>query len=346
MTPEEVTLEWLNRALSSSGYPVSALSLRHGDFIGGAATKLRLHLEFDGEPSPHGLPSTMVLKACLEGGREALMSAGMYHHEAYFYRHIRDRYSVRAPKHYFAEEQHDPPQALVLMEDLGRGGRRFGSMLRPYSISEVRSGLQALAQFHARSMQDPRLDQLPLPVAMQETQAIFDHILQIAETRFAAPRGCAVAYALHDVARLTAALDRYRNLIQGQQRCLLHGDAHPGNTYIEADGTVGWLDWQLPARGHWIHDVAYFLAGALDIPDRRRFENELLGDYLREAAGISSHVSSFDEAWMLYRQALVYGFTVWIGTDPAYQPETICTTGLSRFGTAMLDHDTYQLLGV
>lgn len=346
MDAREVTLAWLNQALAQGGRRAGVASLRHGEFIGGAASKLRLHLEYTSDTQAQDLPPTMVLKACLQEGREALMSAGFYHREAYFYREIRDRYDVRAPRCYFAAEQQDPPQAVVLLEDLGGADTRFGSMLKPYSAAEVGSGLEALAQLHARSMGDPHVVDLPVPVAMEETRAIFDHILQIAGDRFSSPRGCAVAYVLHDVAKLTDAFHRYRQFVQQHAVHLLHGDAHPGNTYLQVDGTVCWLDWQLPARGHWIHDVAYFMAGALDIPDRRRHERELLRAYLDTARAIGAQMPSFEEAWLRYRQALVYGFTVWIGTDPAHQPESICTTGLSRFGAAMLDHDTYGLLGV
>src|SRR5690606_9243462 len=125
---------------------------------------------------------------------EALMSAGFYHREAYFYRQLRDRYGVRAPQCYFAAEQQAPPQAVILLEDLSGRDIGFGSMLRPYAADEVASGLEALAQLHARSMQDPALATLPVPVAMEETRAIFDHILQLADSRFSAPRGCAVAH--------------------------------------------------------------------------------------------------------------------------------------------------------
>jgi hypothetical protein len=66
---------------------------------------------------------------------------------------------------------------------------------------------------------------------------------------------------------------------------LTHGDTHPGNLYVGRDGTPGFLDAQ-PRRSPWYHDVSYHMICALDIPDRRRWENLLLTRYLERLASL------------------------------------------------------------
>ena len=343
MRIDDITVEWVNAALASAGHGTPVRAVRTGEFIGGAASKVRLHLEYR---EPSALPPTMILKTCLEAGREALMEAGFYHREARFYRAVRDRYDIRAPICYFAGEQQDPPQGAVLIEDLGVAGISFGTPFKPYSAGQVASALAALANLHARSMNDPGVADLAMPLMLSETVAIFDAIIDNADASFGSIRGYAIPFSLHDAHRLRAGMAAYQAMVQSETRCLLHGDTHVGNTYVRADGELAWLDWQLPGRGHWVHDVAYFMGGALDIPERRLHERDLIQGYLDAARQAGGDMPSFDMAWDAYRRALFYGFIVWLGTDPAHQPDTVCVANISRFGAAMLDHDVYGLLGV
>ena len=57
---------------------------------------------------------------------------------------------------------------------------------------------------------------------------------------------------------------------------LLHGDPHIGNTYLLADGDIGFLDWQVLRRGNFSLDLGYFLQGAVTIDDRRVCERALI----------------------------------------------------------------------
>lgn len=54
---------------------------------------------------------------------------------------------------------------------------------------------------------------------------------------------------------------------------LLHGDLHIGNTYVVPDGEGGFLDWQVLCSGNWTQS-------ALTETDRRRHEEDLVGEYL------------------------------------------------------------------
>jgi aminoglycoside phosphotransferase (APT) family kinase protein len=163
---------------------------------------------------------------------------------------------------------------------------------------------------------------------------------------FAAPRGYAAALSLHDPDRLRAAATTYRGLVQQQPRCLLHADAHIGNAYVERDGTVGFVDWQTTAVGHWAHDVNYFLVSALDFADRRAYEADLLEHYLKALASHDVDAPTSDEAQEQYRRSTVYGFLCWLCNPDIWQPAQVNAATFARFATAMLDHDTYAALGV
>ena len=66
--------------------------------------------------------------------------------------------------------------------------------------------------------------------------------------------------------------------------CLIHGDTHLGNLYIEADGTPGFFDAQV-ARAPWHLEVSYHIVCALDIADRKALEQALFVHYLEGAEG-------------------------------------------------------------
>jgi hypothetical protein len=73
------------------------------------------------------------------------------------------------------------------------------------------------------------------------------------------------------------------------------------------EGVAAWIiDWQLPAAGDPMHDVAYFLSGSVSPEDRRNCERELVSEY---ATLIRRTVPDYsdEEALESYRRNLVSG---------------------------------------
>ena len=134
-------------------------------------------------------------------------------------------------------------------------------------------------------------------------------------------------------------------LVQQEPRCLLHGDAHIGNAYMErtapsasstgrrwpsASGpttsTTSWSRrWTFPTAGSTSANCSALPEGACE-PRRP-----------------SAHP---DEAWEQYRRSTVYGFLCWLCNPDIWQPEEVNTATFARFAAAMLDHDTYAAIGV
>ncbi|MGH9088559.1 MAG: phosphotransferase, partial [Acidimicrobiales bacterium] len=135
---------------------------------------------------------------------------------------------------------------------------------------------------------------------------------------------------------------RHSLLAASGDQTLLHGDAHPGNTYVTAGGDVGFLDWQLARTGHWSHDVGYFLVGSLDVADRRRHERNLLAGYLDELGRSGVVAPSWESAWARYRAAPAFGLATWVHTLSfgTFQPVGVCVATIRRYAAAYEDLDT------
>lgn len=125
---------------------------------------------------------------------------------------------------------------------------------------------------------------------------------------------------------------------------LIHGDPHLGNWFITGDGAMGLCDWQCISVGHWSRDLAYALAMALTVEQRRSWEAELINTYLQrlDAAGVNAPPFA---VWDLYRSQFVAALLMWTPTHnpppmfPAMQPKSTSTEVLRRILTAIDDLD-------
>ena len=237
--------------------------------------------------------------------------------------------------------------AVVVMEDVAAAGGRPNEASRALTPAQVRSGLDGLAGLHAAHWDRP----LPPPL------------------RFIRPWRLGPVWAAVSVASLARGLRRLDGLAAGVlparavdarglgaqfrrsallaatgPQTVLHGDPHPGNTYVLAADRTGFLDWQLARTGHWSHDVGYFLAGSLDPADRRRHERDLLGAYLEALGRADGVVPPWDEAWARYRATPAFGLATWLHTLSfgSFQPPGTCVATISRFAAAYADLGTGQ----
>ena len=126
-------------------------------------------------------------------------------------------------------------------------------------------------------------------------------------------------------------------------RCLLHGDAHPGNCFTDAEG-AGLYDWQTIARGPWAYDVSYLIATALAVEERRRHERDLLAHYLRHlGAASASPAPPFEAAWSAYRRYIAYPLLIWPTNHVSHQSEENIRALTERLGAAAADFDFFAL---
>lgn len=343
---EELDTAWFRDALAMSNRGVEVEQARIVEVIPGTCTKIRVDLEYapgrDG-----GLPRRMLLKGGFAD--HSHMFIGMHLTEMRYYRDIAPRAAFDTPACYFAGEDPANGRSIVVLEDLALRSVRWLSALDPLDWRDVVAFLDRLAAFaaqHWRSRElDPggRLDWV-IDSYSGEAADYIDHYLEA--DRWAAfmrrPRCACLPRSLHERGRMQAKLDELSKRLDTQAMTLSHGDTHPGNLYMNADGTPGFLDAQ-PRRAPFIKDFAYHMVAALDIEDRRRWERPLLARYLRKLNehGVEA-VPTFEEAWHDYRAEIAYGLFIFMINESLFQKEEVNTAYTARFGMAAIDHETFS----
>ena len=333
---------WFREAFALVSPQVELAGVKLVDDIPGTSSKLRFEIDYapgrDG-----GLPRRMLVKGGFAAHSDMFVS--MHLTEMRFYRDIAPRAVFKTPRCYFAGEDAVTGRSVVLLEDLNERPVRWLTALQPLDWREVTGFLDALAAVAAQYWESPeflagnRLDWV-IDSYSAEAKVYIDHYLD--EERWSyfmrLPRCACLPRRLHDRERMCEALDQLARKLDTQPMTLSHGDTHPGNLYINEDGTPGFLDAQ-PRRAPWVKDFAYHLVAAVDIEDRRVWERPLLARYLRGLAehGVP-HVPSFEEAWHDYQQELAYGLFIFMINESIFQKEEINTAYTARFGAAVLDH--------
>lgn len=345
----QIDADWMTEALQANFPGAIVTGLTQTDRIQGAQTKVRVKLSYNARGRELGLPATMIVKADIEEFGRGPVAAVRFN-EPRTYREIVPTLGVLAPR-IFAAEPGDRAEVFTVMEDLTASGATFLSLGDPISPDLAKQFLDRLARIHARWWNSPELaDEGRFGALRRPAVGMFE---TYARTRLSAgafasfaslPRAAATPKCLRDPDRLLAALFRLRDLHREMPVCIVHGDTHLNNLFVSAKGEPGFFDWS-PRRTAWSNDVAYFLPAALDVPERRRTERRLIAHYLDCLASHGITPPGPDEAWLAYRRELLWGMFVFLINGPT-QTEFSNTAAASRFAAAMLDHDTFGLLGV
>jgi aminoglycoside phosphotransferase (APT) family kinase protein len=351
---ELLTPELLTEALSELNPGVVVADLRvveeaHCD-TGSASTAARAVLDLDYVPGcDRGLPNRVVLKTVLI--RPGAPSS-MYRNEVRFYRYVRPELDLETPRVFASSFDEQSGGFGVVMEDVRMRSARFPNATASMSEPQITSALSALAGLHARFWTSPRFSR-DLDWLWTPRSGGFHDFMQGAGREFLRYQVGRSEYKQELLVRLGRSFDRAwqclwkaQEILASEPTTLLHGDTHFGNTYLLPGDRVGLLDWQLVNRGRWCHDVSYIIVTAVDVDHRRRHERELVAYYLDRlrAAGVQS-VPDMDDAWLLYRQAAIWGFLIgWMITPVENYGEEILRANLERLTAALEDLDTFAAL--
>ncbi len=271
-------------------------------------------------------------KARLDG------SGGGSANEAMFYVDLAPRLDLRLPRvHYTAVDGMD---TIIVMDDIVALGGKFMNPHFPFHQELVRETLSQLARLHATTWGLELVADIPW---LSHGLERFATIQSVADLQKMLDDGRADGFApeICSGENLAAALRLQQEL---GVTCVLHGDVHTGNVYLDPEGRGSFFDWENAQTGHWAQDVAYHLGSVLTIEDRRAHEEELIRFYLTELAANGAPAPSFDEAWDLYRKSFGYGYLMWVITMIRGRDEVL--QHMPRLGAALTDHQTYRLLGV
>lgn len=347
---EAITDEWLTGVLceNSPGAEVTGHQLDAPD--DGSSNRRKISVEYNAAGQGAGLPTALFCKASHGLSNRILLGlSGAAHSEAAFYNSVRPLLNIEAPQCYFARLDPDTFNSMIVLGDLSECGTEFCSHKTQMTRQRAESQMAVLAELHGNCYQSPAINAhlaqfttwpeyfantLAFGVKDASEQGFLDaeHLVPPALYRRKSEIWPATA----------ASVERHRQL----PPTLAHGDVHLKNWYVAETGTMGLSDWQCASRAHWGRDVAYTIATALTVEDRRDWERDLLRYYLDRMQAAGGPAVGFDEAWTHYRQQLMTALTWWTVTLspspelPDMQPRDITEEFVRRIATAMDDVDS------
>ncbi|KAI1366077.1 kinase-like domain-containing protein [Xylaria arbuscula] len=330
--PSDISPSWLTSVLG-----VKVRSIKRTKEVPGTATKLYVTAKNENGER----------RLCVKGGFNPAFIEQMpwivmiYQREVEFFNRIAPTLKgMDLPKAWWAG--HSQSQGIVVMEDLAARGCTFGNPEQTWPVYRVRQGVEQLAALHAKTWGVQPADYPWL------TSDYDQAILTLMQTYGAVTNGPDRPYVheyLRDQDRMTAVLKKHYRSRNPKFQALLHGDAHLGNTYLDR-GAPRFLDWQMIHIGSAFHDVAYFLAGALTVENRRTYEWRLLDHYLSILAkfGVRENLKTSDEDLRTeYRKSFLAGVG-WLMCPYQMQPRECVHAMAGRYAAALDDHKVLEMV--
>lgn len=329
---------WLTRALGRRFPGVKVSSVTRGPIVARVSVNARFAVEYDGSVPP-GLPSNLCVKGyfaeCVDSAAVARRTGIP---EVMFYSTLVAASGVRTLECVYADIDPTTEHGVVITADVATEGATFLDALSAYSTDQAAESLEQYAILHGRSW---GRDELTAPWLGPRLAGIMaGRGRPEISGNFGGPIGAGVPDEVRDPERLFHAAGALaRQLETTEQRCLLHGDAHVGNLYLDRKGRPCLVDWQLVQGAPWYLDVGYHLGCTLDPVERRRAEGDLLAHYLDRLRAEGVDPPSGDELHRGIALGMLYGFYLWAITLKVAPPVT--TEMLRRLGAAVADHDAY-----
>lgn len=337
---EDISADWLTGVLNKDCPGVTVNSCNAETVIHGTATKVRLMLTYDDPENAQHMPPSMWFKGGLEKHSLDPVMLKVYEGEAHFYSTYAPELKLNSPKAYASYIDRVSGESFLLLEDLLDRDAIFGYATEPATPALASQIVEELARLHARYWDDKKIaEDRWLDGGGPVTHSLYD-LFQLStwERCKALPRGEFIRGELDNFECLTSAIKRVIHHNIEHANCLVHGDAHHGNTFYTPDGKSGLLDWQGPTRNIWAHDFAYYVITALSVEDRRHAERDLVNHYIRSIAQYGITIP-FDKAWFAYRQNAIYACS-WTMCLPEWQPEEVCYANAERVCAAAIELNT------
>ena len=347
-TVEGLTPQWLTQVLQAKCPGIIVTDMTTDKILWGTATKVLVDAQYAGNYKDYGIPNKLCIKGELDEKLRAQLTGVTMtgtQVEAGFYNDIGPKLGLPMARHWYAGYEHG--MGILILDNMAASGYTFGAPTEPWTPELVAKSLDILAKLHGstwdRKFPDVPWLQVGSPVHRGYTEFLMSE--KHWQDNFSNPD----AYQL-----IPYVADRERGLRgwramwafdDANSHCLVHGDTHLGNMCVDPEGRPFFIDWAAPSIAHWALDVAYFVTGSLSLADRRSHEKDLLRHYLNGLAMHGGPKLDWDEAWADYGRHLLQGL-LWSILPPTMQaPKYVAAMG-ERYGVAMQEHKTYELLGV
>jgi hypothetical protein len=344
---DEVTPGWLTSMLENRYPGIVVHDFEILEVQSTHTTKVRAALDLNDIGREAGIP----LQVCMKSNwSEGIKTGDICEREARFYHLAGSSPEAPLPKIVYTDWDGDGGgRGLVVMEDLSTETGRFGNSADHLGLDGVAGGLESLAGLHGLLWGSPLLESNMLPRSM-DTVVDTEQVIRLwnyLALNLEDPVYQAVlpSWAYEQPRELNHLLDELSAYEQAQTGplSLVHGDAHQGNSYVNADGRRIWLDFQLARKGTPWRDVNYFMIGALTVDERRANERELLEHYRTALIATGAEgVPDADSAWAQFRRWTAYGMQCWLGNVDRWGQAGVEI--VRRFWAAGDDHDTLALL--
>jgi hypothetical protein len=340
---DEFTADWFTDALSHSFPGVQVSGIARSDERVGTSASCRFTLRYADKGANGGAPDSLYVKG---GFTENQLKRYwvVLQQEARFYNELAADVPMNIPRHYFAAVD-DEQQGLTMLEDLSARGVRFGYWGK-LSVDAVAALIEQFAQLHGRWQGDARLPGL---AGWEQPQRGFlkylvrdKHWDQLVDRAY----GARLVEAVPNPELIRTALDRMWALNDAAPRTLVHGDAHGGNMFFDADGTPGTLDFQLCFAGTPMHDISWLIVSGLGIEDRRSEEARLIRVYREAASATGIALPDFDALWLIHRQQMAHAFVSGACEPIESGPLEMINAAAEVTIAAARDHDVLGALGI
>ena len=345
---EELTPQWLTKALATACPGIKVASATTEKVIWGTATKVMIDLHYEGDCTSFGIPNKLCIKGEFdERVRQAMAAMTMTgtQVEAVFFNDLGPKLGVPLPRHWYGGSE--PGMGILILDNLAAQGAKFGTPTEPWTPDLVGKALEILATLHGSTWGKRFPEMAWLQVGSTAVRQASEVLLsdQHWRSHFVNPEVFQLPPQLADRERSMEGLRAMWRYDDANAHCVIHGDAHLGNTCIDASGQPFFIDWAGPCYSHWAFDFSNFVVGALTVADRRATELDLLNRYLDQLAIHGGPTLDRTEAWDDYRRHTMHG-KLWAMLPSAMQSiENVQAMG-ERYTTALIEHDTLRLLGV
>ncbi len=331
----DLTAAWFTGVLQAR-FPGSVVTdARLGQTIGGTAAKYRFDLTYaldTGAPPP----SLWVKGGFETGGAD---QGDAFANEVRFYLDVAPGLPINLPACFHGELDPATRNGLIVLEDLGLKGVRFGSATTPLTPAEAAAVLDMQADYHARWWNDPALADvtwLKAGGAIAGSGMVGQYFAGFWEESQTLPRFRHITGVLRDKGQMEAALTAMIEDDAAHAHCLVHGDSHCANLYFEPCGRPGYLDWQHVMRGSWAFDLCNLVITGMTVEDRRANERSLLAGYRARLVARGVSPPSAEAMWRDYARHALWSF-MWTMCPVSAHPETVCTLNSERACAAILD---------